>query len=121
MAGLIVVDASVLYEVITAGSLAREAAAALAEAEDHVAPEVVDVEVTGLIRRDAQRGAKNSVLSARCWTLRGVSGRSINSASGRRIVSRIDPSSDGCGSCGKTSARQMPSTWPWPRPSTYPS
>ena len=67
MAGLIVVDASVLYEVITAGPLAREAAAALAEAEDHVAPEVVDVEVTGLIRRDAQRQVLDATRSQ--WAL----------------------------------------------------
>lgn len=55
MADLIVVDASVLYEVITAGPLAPAATAALASAHDHAAPEIIDVEVTGLIRRDAQR------------------------------------------------------------------
>ena len=55
MADLVVVDASVLYEVITAGPLASAATAALSSAQDHAAPEVVDVEVTGLIRRDAQR------------------------------------------------------------------
>lgn len=55
MADLVVVDASVLYEVITAGPRAPSARAALASAQDHAAPELVDVEVTGLIRRDAQR------------------------------------------------------------------
>lgn len=40
-----------LYGVITAGPLAPAATAALASAQDHAAPEVVDVEVTGLIRR----------------------------------------------------------------------
>ena len=67
MAGLIVVDASVLSEVITAGPLAQEAAAVLAESEDHAAPEVVDVEVTGLIRHDAHRRVLDATRSQ--WAL----------------------------------------------------
>lgn len=67
MAPLIVVDASVLYEVITSGPLAGESAAALAEAEDYAAPEIIDVEVTGLIRRDAQRQVLDATRSR--WAL----------------------------------------------------
>lgn len=55
MADLAVVDASVVYEVITAGPRASSARAALAAAQDHAAPELIDAEITGLIRRDAQR------------------------------------------------------------------
>lgn len=67
MADLIVVDASVLYEVITAGPFAASAAATLADAHDHAAPEVVDVEVAGLIRRDAQRDVLDGTRSQ--WAL----------------------------------------------------
>jgi len=67
VADLIVVDASVLYEVLTAGPLASVSAAALADAQDHAAPEVVDVEVTGLIRRDAQREVLDGTRSQ--WAL----------------------------------------------------
>ena len=67
MADLIVVDASVLYEVITAGPLAPAATAALASAHDHAAPEIIDVEVTGLIRRDAQHHVLDGTRSQ--WAL----------------------------------------------------
>jgi len=67
VADLIVVDASVLYEIITAGPLAAAATAALADARDHAAPEVLDVEVTGLIRRDAQREVLDGTRSQ--WAL----------------------------------------------------
>ncbi len=56
MAGLVVVDASVLYEVLTSGPQSSAAIDALAAAEDFAAPEVIDVEVVGLIRRDVSRG-----------------------------------------------------------------
>lgn len=56
MAGLVVVDASVLYEVLTSGPHASVALDALAAAEDFAAPELIDVEVVGLIRRDVSRG-----------------------------------------------------------------
>lgn len=55
MAGLIVVDASVLYEVLAQGARASLVHAALAEVDEFAAPELIDVEVTGLVRRDASR------------------------------------------------------------------
>lgn len=56
MADLVVVDASVLYEVLSSGPRFEAAMAALDGVEDFAAPEVIDVEVIGLIRRDAARG-----------------------------------------------------------------
>ena len=53
---MIVVDASCLYEVLTRGPLATQVQQALAQEEDYAAPELIDVEVTGLIRRDAHLG-----------------------------------------------------------------
>jgi predicted nucleic acid-binding protein len=57
VADLVVVDASVLYEVLSSGPRFEAAMAALRGAEDSAAPELIDVEVLGLIRRDAARGA----------------------------------------------------------------
>lgn len=57
MADLVVVDASALYEVLSSGPRFEGAMAALEDAEDFAAPELIDVEVIGLIRRDAARGA----------------------------------------------------------------
>lgn len=55
MAGLIVVDASALYEVLAHGARASLVHATLAEVDGFAAPELIDVEVTGLVRRDASR------------------------------------------------------------------
>ncbi len=55
MADLIVVDASALYEVLAHGARASAVHGVLAEVDDFAAPELIDVEVTGLIRRDAGR------------------------------------------------------------------
>lgn len=57
MAGsLIVVDASCLYEILSGGKQRHLVMEAMAAADELAAPELIDVEVTGLVRRDAQRG-----------------------------------------------------------------
>ena len=49
---MLVVDASVLYEVITHGRHVEAARQALAVDSEQAAPQLVDAEVVGLIRRD---------------------------------------------------------------------
>jgi predicted nucleic acid-binding protein len=50
---VLVVDASVLYEVLTDGPLSAGARDRLAADPEQVAPNVIDAEVLGLLRRDA--------------------------------------------------------------------
>jgi predicted nucleic acid-binding protein len=50
---VLVVDASVLYDVLTDGPAASRARERLASDPDQVAPQIVDAEVLGLLRRDA--------------------------------------------------------------------
>jgi predicted nucleic acid-binding protein len=50
---VLVVDASVLYEILTDGPSAGPARDRLASDPDHVAPQLIDAEVLGLLRRDA--------------------------------------------------------------------
>lgn len=49
---MLVVDASILYEVITHGRHVDAARGALAADSEQAAPQLVDAEVVGLIRRD---------------------------------------------------------------------
>lgn len=56
MASVIVVDASVLYEVLIDTDRAERLRDRLAHDPDHAAPQVIDAEVLGLIRRDWLRG-----------------------------------------------------------------
>ncbi|MFM7535520.1 MAG: type II toxin-antitoxin system VapC family toxin [Acidimicrobiales bacterium] len=53
---MIVVDASCLYEVVANGVNAEAVRALLTDHDDQAAPHVVDVEVLGLVRRDALAG-----------------------------------------------------------------
>jgi Predicted nucleic acid-binding protein, contains PIN domain len=53
---VLVVDASCLYEVITEGPLAPWVRQTLLSADDPVAPEIIDSEVVGVLRRDVARG-----------------------------------------------------------------
>jgi predicted nucleic acid-binding protein len=53
---MIVVDASCLYELVTEGARADSVRDAMLIAEDLAAPELIDVEVLGLIRRDSMNG-----------------------------------------------------------------
>lgn len=54
---MLVVDASVLYEVLTNGEHAAAARALLATEPDQAAPQLIDAEVIGLLRRDAMQGS----------------------------------------------------------------
>jgi predicted nucleic acid-binding protein len=56
VADVIVVDASCLYEVVIDTDRAETIRARLAEDTDHAAPQVVDIEVFSLIRRDNLSG-----------------------------------------------------------------
>jgi Predicted nucleic acid-binding protein, contains PIN domain len=53
---VLVVDASCLYEVITEGPPAPWVRQTLLSADDPVAPEIIDSEVVGVLRRDVARG-----------------------------------------------------------------
>lgn len=70
---MIVVDASVLFEVVTDTERADVMRARLRADPDHAAPHIVDVEVFGLIRRDQLGGsldptlAELAVLDLRSW------------------------------------------------------
>jgi predicted nucleic acid-binding protein len=60
---MLVVDASVLYEVITHGQHAEAARTSLLRDGDHAAPQLVDAEVVGLIRRDLLHEALDETAS----------------------------------------------------------
>jgi predicted nucleic acid-binding protein len=53
---MLIVDASCLYEVISEGPLADAVRGALEEFEEMGAPEFIDLEVLGLIRRETRLG-----------------------------------------------------------------
>ena len=53
---MIVIDASCLYEIVVDSPRAESVRAAMAADDDWAAPHIVDIEVFGLIRRDAWRG-----------------------------------------------------------------
>lgn len=57
---MLVVDASCLFEVITEGSLAEKTRQTLVASEELAAPSIIDVEVVGLLRRDALLGGLES-------------------------------------------------------------
>lgn len=52
---MLVVDASVLYESLTSGPLAPQVRAILGDHPDQAAPDLIVVEVLGLLRRDSMR------------------------------------------------------------------
>jgi predicted nucleic acid-binding protein len=54
---MLVVDASVLYEALTNGRFSQPARHLLATAMDLAAPQLIDAEIVGLLRRDALQGA----------------------------------------------------------------
>ncbi|MEP9417058.1 type II toxin-antitoxin system VapC family toxin [Gordonia sp. VNQ95] len=70
---MLVVDASCLFEIVADTSRSAEIAARLAADPDHVAPEVIDVEVLGVIRAQYLRGgldgtaARQAVEDLRDW------------------------------------------------------
>lgn len=70
---MLVVDASCLFEVVADTPRASEIAQRLAADTDHAAPEVVDVEVFGVIRAQHLRGrldrtaARQAVTDLRDW------------------------------------------------------
>lgn len=70
---MLVVDASCLFEVVADSPRAREIATRLAIDDDHAAPEVIDVEVMGVIRAQHLRGrldptaAGQAVADLRDW------------------------------------------------------
>ena len=53
---MLVLDASCLYEILTEGRLAEAVRAAILRTDELAAPELIDVEVMGLIRRDTSVG-----------------------------------------------------------------
>jgi predicted nucleic acid-binding protein len=61
---VIVVDASVLFEVVADTPGAEPIRERLAEDPDHAAPHVIDVEVFGVIRREWLRGALDDTAAA---------------------------------------------------------
>jgi predicted nucleic acid-binding protein len=61
---VLVVDASVLYEVLTDGPLAGQARARLRTEPDQAAPQVIDAEIVGLLHRDALLKGIDSTTSA---------------------------------------------------------
>ena len=54
---MLVVDALCLYEIVTEGRLAESVRTAKLRSDRLAAPELIDVEVMGLIRRDTRVGA----------------------------------------------------------------
>jgi predicted nucleic acid-binding protein len=70
---MLVVDASVLFEVVADTSIAEACRGRLGEDPDHAAPHIVDAEVLGVIRRQHQLGrldatsATQSVEDLRAW------------------------------------------------------
>lgn len=70
---MLVVDASCLFEVVADTPRSREIAARLAADTDHAAPQVIDVEVFGVIRAHYLRGhldgtaAGQAVADLRDW------------------------------------------------------
>lgn len=54
---MIVVDASCIYELISEGPASGWVRAELTQHQDLAAPELIDVEVVGLLRRDVASGA----------------------------------------------------------------
>ena len=63
MADVIVVDASCLYEVVIDTERAESIRTRLAVDPDHAAPQVVDIEVFSLIRRDNLTGQLDDTLA----------------------------------------------------------
>lgn len=61
---MIVVDASVLFEVVADTPGAEPIRERLAEDSDHAAPHVIDVEVFGVIRRERLRGSLDTTAAA---------------------------------------------------------
>lgn len=61
---MLVVDASVLFEVVTDTSRAEPIRARLAAAPDQAAPHVVDIEVFSLVRRDHLAGVLDETAAA---------------------------------------------------------
>lgn len=50
---MLVIDASALYEVLTDGPLANQVRARMRSEPDQAAPQLIDAEVVGLLRRDS--------------------------------------------------------------------
>jgi predicted nucleic acid-binding protein len=61
---MIVIDASVLFEVVADTPGAEPVRERLAEDPDHAAPHVIDVEVFGVIRRERLRGSLDTTAAA---------------------------------------------------------
>ena len=61
---MLVLDASCLYEIVTEGRLAEAVRAAILRTDELAAPELIDVEVMGLIRRDTSVGVLHDSRSA---------------------------------------------------------
>lgn len=61
---VLVVDASVLYDVLTDGPAAAASRARMAADPDQVAPQVIDAEVMGLLRRDTMLRAVDATTSS---------------------------------------------------------
>ncbi|WP_253861658.1 type II toxin-antitoxin system VapC family toxin [Mycobacterium asiaticum] len=61
---MLVVDASCLFEVVADTPRSEEIAARLAADADQIAPQVIDVEVLGVIRAQHQRGRLDSTAAA---------------------------------------------------------
>lgn len=61
---MLVVDASALYEVITEGKFAEKVREILLSDTDLAAPQLIDTEVMGLLRRDTQSGVLHESRSA---------------------------------------------------------
>ena len=70
---MLIVDAACLYEVVAGTDRSAQIKALLADDPDFAAPHVVDVEVLGIIRRDAMLGrldntaARQAVEDLRDW------------------------------------------------------
>lgn len=65
---MLVVDASCLFEVVADTPRSPIIAARLSSDTDHVAPEVIDVEVLGVIRAQYLRGALDETAAAQAVT-----------------------------------------------------
>lgn len=65
---MLVVDASCLFEVVADTPRSNAIAARLAAEPDHVAPEVIDVEVLGVIRAQYLRGALDETAAGQAVT-----------------------------------------------------
>ena len=61
---MLVVDASCLYEILTEGPRAEAVRTAIVRTDELAAPELIDVEVMGLIRRDTSAGVLHDSRSA---------------------------------------------------------